>query len=169
MDFLNSTIQINVLDFILIGSAILLVFLITLSNSIKIKSFAKKQERFFRSFTGINIETSLNNFLDKVEKVYKNGIEVENHYKEIDRKLVKCFQKVGVVRYNAFENVGSDLSFAIALLDANDDGFVINGVYSRDGSCTYAKPITNGETKYVLSAEEMQAIDSAKKVVKSFQ
>lgn len=169
MDFLNRTVQINVLDFILIGSAIFIIFLLVLYNSIRIKSFAKKQERFFRSFPGSNIEPSLNKFLDRVEEVYKNGIEIENHYKEIDRRLFKCFQKVGVIRYNAFENVGSDLSFAIAMLDGNDDGFVINGVFSRDSSCTYAKPITNGTTKYVLSAEEMQAIDVARKTVKNLQ
>jgi len=169
MDFLNRTIQINLLDLILITSGFFVVFIISLYNSFKIKIFSKKQERFFRSFSGSNIEDSLNCFLDRVEEVNNNSIKLENHCKEIDRNLIKCFQKIGVVRYNAFENVGSDLSFAIALLDANDDGFVVNGVYSRDGTCTYAKPINNGETKYVLSAEEMQAIDVARKTAKKLQ
>jgi len=169
MEFLNRAIQINVLDFILIAGGMFLVIIISIYNSFKIKAFAKRQERFFRSFSGSNIEDSLNRFLDRVEEVNNNNTKLENHCNDIDRKLIKCFQKIGVVRYNAFENVGSDLSFAIALLDANDDGFVVNGVYSRDSSCTYAKPITNGATKYVLSAEEMQAVDTARKTVKKLQ
>jgi len=166
MDFLNKTIEINILDFILIASSVILIFIITMSNSFRIKSFAKKQERFFRSLGGGNIEDSLNRFLDKAEEINDRSIVLENHCNEIDRKMLKCFQKIGVVRYNAFENVGSDLSFSIALLDANDDGFVINGIYSRDSSCTYAKPINNGVAKYVLSAEEMQAVDTARKSVR---
>ncbi|MGE5329953.1 MAG: DUF4446 family protein [Deltaproteobacteria bacterium] len=167
MDFLYTTIQVNVLDLIVIAGGIFLIFIISLHNSFRIKAFYNKQERFFKSFNGSNIDASLNRFLDRVEEVYNNGIEVKNYCNEIDRKLLKCFQKVGVVRYNAFENVGSDLSFAIALLDANDDGFVMNGVYSRDGTCTYAKPISNGTAKHVLSAEEMQAIDLARKTIKT--
>jgi hypothetical protein len=59
--------------------------------------------------------------------------------------------------------VGSNLSFAIAMLDSNDNGFIINGVYTRDSSTTYAKPVISGKAKYTLSAEEMQALDLAKR------
>lgn len=165
MDFLNKTIQVNGLDIFFIATIILLTFIFCIYNFYKIKAFSKRQERFFKSFCGNNVEDSLNRFMDRVEEVHSNSLRLENYCNEIERRLLKCFQKIGVVRYNAFDNVGSDLSFAIALLDANDDGFVVNGVYSRDGSCTYAKPIINGTTKYVLSAEEMQAIDIAKKTV----
>jgi hypothetical protein len=68
---------------------------------------------------------------------------------------------VGVVRYNAIANTGADLSFAIALLDQNNNGFVLNGIYSRDGSYTYAKPIENGQSKYNLSDEEKEALTKA--------
>ena len=163
MGFLNKTMEINMLDFVIIISSIILIFIITMYNFFRIKSFSKKQERIFRSIGGSNIQDSLNHFLDRVEEINDRSVVLENHCNEIDRKMLKCFQKIGVVRYNAFENVGSDLSFSIALLDANDDGFVINGIYSRDSSCTYAKPINNGTAKYVLSAEEMQAVDTARK------
>jgi len=59
--------------------------------------------------------------------------------------------------------VGSNLSFAIALLDGNDNGIVLNGIYSRESTTTYAKSIINGQSKYALSAEEIQAIDIARK------
>ena len=61
------------------------------------------------------------------------------------------------------EDTGSDLCFAIALLDFEDTGVVINGIYSRDGSSTYAKPVEKGTSTYTLSTEEIQAIDMAKR------
>ena len=74
---------------------------------------------------------------------------------------MKCIQKIGIVRYSAFKDTGSDLSFALALLDENNDGVVLNGIYSREMSNIYAKPIQNGKSTYTVSEEETQAISKA--------
>ena len=66
-----------------------------------------------------------------------------------------------MVRYNAYKDTGSDLSFTLALLDRNNNGVVLNGIYARDMSNIYAKPIENGMSKYVLSNEEKEAIKIA--------
>lgn len=71
-------------------------------------------------------------------------------------------QKLGIVRYNAFENVSCELSFAIALLDDNNNGFVINSVYGNNSCNVYAKRVEDGTSKYTLSAEEIKAISLAK-------
>ena len=73
-----------------------------------------------------------------------------------------CIQKVGIVRYSAYRDTGSDLSFTMALMDSEDNGVVVNGLYSRESSSIFAKPLVKGETKYNLSAEEIQAIGLAK-------
>ena len=78
--------------------------------------------------------------------------------------MTKCIQKVGIVRYNAFKDTGSDLSFALALLDENNDGVVLNGIYSREMSNIYAKPVKNGKSSYTISEEEQQAINDAIKI-----
>jgi hypothetical protein len=70
-------------------------------------------------------------------------------------------QKVGTVRFCAFPDMGSDLSFAIALLDANDNGVVLSSLYGRNESRTYAKPIQGGKSTYQLSEEEREAIARA--------
>ena len=75
----------------------------------------------------------------------------------------KCLQKVGVVRFSAFEGVGSDLSYAIALLDENNNGFVLSSIFTRDNSRTYVKPIEKLESSYALTTEERQAIEIATK------
>lgn len=70
-------------------------------------------------------------------------------------------QKTAIVRFNAFPDTGSDLSFAIALMDANNNGFVLSSLYGRSESRTYAKPIQNGKSTYQLSDEEKEAISKA--------
>ena len=68
---------------------------------------------------------------------------------------------MGLIRYNAFKDVGSDLSFALALLDRNNDGIVLNGLFGSDSSNIFAKPIKEGKSKYQLSQEEIEAIELA--------
>ena len=76
----------------------------------------------------------------------------------LEEDLEGCIQKVGIVRYSAFQDTGSDLSFSLALLDEKNNGVVFNGIYSREMSNIYAKPVENGNSKYTLSNEEVEAI-----------
>ena len=71
-------------------------------------------------------------------------------------------QKIGIVKYNTFEEIGGELSYAIALLDQNDSGIVLNSLYYRDGCYTYAKQIIAGDCLTPLSEEEQEAIEAAK-------
>ena len=105
------------------------------------------------------LEENISNVLN----VKENNKRLDKEIEQIKNNLAFCIQKVGIVRFNAFENMGSDLSFAIALLDSNDNGVVISSIYSRESSSTYAKPIVNGKSAYSLSEEELQAINKAKK------
>ncbi len=151
---------------ILIGANFLLIvilFVMNISNRKKIKKLKNKYYKFMNGLSGANIEEILDNCIDKVNGVIEKNKDIEYQINAVERNMYYCVQKVGVVRYNAFDNVGSDLSFSIALLNNNDDGVVISSLYSRDSSSTYAKPIAGSKSKYALSAEEMKAIDSAKK------
>lgn len=142
---------------------IVLLFFMNLANKAKIKKLKNKYYRFMNGLSDGNIETVLEDCLDKVNGVAEKNKEIEYQINVIERNMYYCVQKVGVVRYNAFDNVGSDLSFSIALLDNNDDGLVLSSLYSRDSSSTYAKPVSGSKSKYALSAEEIKAIDLAKK------
>ena len=73
----------------------------------------------------------------------------------------KCLQKVGMVRYNAFQDTGSDLSFTLALLNEDNNGVVLNGIYSREMSNIYAKQVQEGKTSGKLSEEEKEALEIA--------
>lgn len=110
---------------------------------------------------GKNIEEMLINHLNKVEFVDKQNKEILDYCRKIDRDFNKTISKVGLVRYSAFRDTGSDLSFTLALLNKNNDGVVLNGIYSREMSNIYAKPIEKGESTYTLSNEEKEAIKQA--------
>ena len=150
-------------NYLLILSAIIIIlligFLAVLISNIKLNNRYKK---FMNKLgNGKDLEEDLENFMYKVDRVERQNAEITNFCKNLDEDLSKCIQKIGIVRYSAFKDTGSDLSFAVALLDENNDGVVFNGIYSREMSNIYAKPVEKGNSKYPLSNEELQAIDRA--------
>ncbi|MBS5857730.1 MAG: DUF4446 family protein [Clostridia bacterium] len=129
---------------------------------IKFNKISKKYTEFMKKLgNGKNIEEDLENYMYRVERVEKQNAEILNYIKNVDNDLNKCIQKIGIVRYNAFQDTGSDLSFALALLDEKNNGVVLNGIYSREMSNIYAKPVENGKSKYTISEEENLAIEKA--------
>ena len=112
---------------------------------------------------GEDITNVMKNYVEDVTIVKENTQTLKKYCKEIEQNMNKCIQKVGIIRYNPYQNTGSDLCFALALLDFEDTGVVINGVYSRDNTTnTYAKPIEKGKSKYTLVKEEEEALNMAK-------
>lgn len=140
--------------------AVLLIGFIVLI--VKFANLSKKYKKFMKKLgNGKNLEDDLENYMYRVDRVEKQNAEICNQIKTLDTDLTKCIQKIGIVRYSAFKDTGSDLSFALALLDENNDGVVLNGIYSREMSNIYAKPIQNGKSTYTVSEEEAQAIQKA--------
>ena len=139
---------------------ILLLLIITMMAKLSILN--KKYKKFLEKLgNGNNIEEDLETYMYRVEKVEKQNAEIANYVKTLDEDLTRCIQKVGIVRYNAFKDTGSDLSFTLALLDEHNDGVVLNGIYSREMSNIYAKPVKNGESSYTMSEEEKMAVQKA--------
>ena len=110
---------------------------------------------------GNNVDELLREYINGVKEIKKDNEEIKAYYTQLDYNINSSIQKVGLVRYNAFKDVGSDLSFALALLDRENNGVVLNGLYGSGSSNIYAKPIKNGESKYQLSEEEKSAIEIA--------
>ena len=114
-----------------------------------------------RGVNNKNLEKALNDNLDNIEKALNRSEEAINECKSISNELKGCVNKVAIMRYKAFEDVGSDLSFSIAILDSYNDGVIITGIYSRHDSTTYAKPIDKGISRYELSEEELHVLNEA--------
>lgn len=165
-DFLTNILNLQFEILVLFG--ICFVFLIInifilFANLKKTNKIKTKYSRFMNGLSDRNMEELLETCLNSLNSVSGKNREIEVKVNDIERQMFQCIQKVGIVRFNAFDNVGSDLSFSIALLDNNDSGVVISGIYARDSSSTYAKPISSAKSKYTLSAEEIQAIDIARR------
>lgn len=147
---------------VIINFALIIILLVfNIVNSVRIKNFYNKYDKFMKGADEINIEALLERCLEKTEEVNNKNKEIEIHLNEIDRNFLNCIQKVGMIRFNAFDDVGSDLSYSVALLDGNDNGIVITSLFARDCSTTYGKPIISGKSKYPLSIEEIKAINYA--------
>ena len=144
------------------GLIILLIFYII--NCIRLGKIRKDYKTFMKKLgNGNNIEEMLKSYIYKVEDIDVKNQEIQAYCNKLDNDMAKCIQKIGIVRYSAFKDMGSDLSFTLALLDEKNDGVILNGIYSRELSNIYAKPIKNGKSTYTLSEEEKQAIDLAMK------
>lgn len=138
------------------------LILIVLVNIILTINSNKKYIKFMQKLgNGTNLDEMLRKYLQDVKEIKKDNSEIKAYYTKLDSDIASCIQKVGLVRYNAFKDVGSDLSFAIALLDRNDTGVVLNGLYGSESSNIYAKPIKGGVSNYQLSEEEKYALEIA--------
>jgi hypothetical protein len=151
------------LPFILAAMAIIIIilFIMVMVSLSSISRLETKYRKLSRGIENKNMEEIINGYLDRVEEVAKEGNEIKALYDSMDQKLKGCLQKVSVVRYRAFEDVGSDLSFSVAALDERNNGFVLTGLFGRNESTTYAKPIDRGISRYDLSSEEKQVLKEA--------
>lgn len=149
--------------YIMIGMAvlILILFILVIFSFIKIGRMNKRYELFMKGKSPRSLEKIFLSRINKLDEVEK--IERENRG-DIDRLIsneIHSFQKYGLVKYNAFQDMGGRLSFALALLNDQDDGVVINAIHTREGCYTYVKEIIRGRSVLLLSEEEKEAVTVA--------
>ena len=142
------------------------VAVISIIISLVLLSKLNSLKKRFVDFTGgngeVNLEENILEYRKRVEAVDEKYSTLKSSVERLNEDINKCVKKVGVVRYNPFDEMGGNLCFTAALLDGEDDGIVLNGIHSRTGSFTYAKPVEAGVSTYVLSEEEQKAIDKAR-------
>ena len=140
----------------------ILLLILYFCNILKLKKINKNYKIFMKKIgNGNNIDEILKNYINKVDEVSDKNEEIINYCKTIDNRISLCIKKVGMVRYSAFKDTGSDLSFALALLNDNNDVVILNGIYSREMSNIYAKQVIDGKCSNKLSEEERQALEIA--------
>lgn len=151
--------EINVFEIIILIINIALIALYIL-NSIKLRKLRTNYSEFMTKLgKGNNIDEMLQKYVENVEDIKKENEEIERYCQKLDNDSKENLKKIGLVRYNAYKDTGSNLSFALALLNEKDTGIVLNGIYGRDTSNIYAKSIINGKSEYALSKEEEEAIN----------
>ena len=138
---------------------VLLIFLLTMFvilNS-KLRKLQWKYDYFTKSTT-MDLDEVLTQTLTDLRAAEANITALEKSRDELRLRLKNCVQNLRVLRYNAFDNTGSDLSYSIALTDEENNGVVISSIYGREENRCYAKPVTAGKSHYVLSKEEEEVL-----------
>ena len=146
---------------LIVLGALLLLFIYMFRISMKMTRFMKKYKMFMRGMDGGSLERAFAAKFKQVDLLEENN---RNHKEEI-RKLKEILgvtlNKTAIVKYDAFKEMGGKLSFALAMLDEENNGFVMNAIHSREGCYTYVKEIVKGESYIVLGEEEKEALRQA--------
>lgn len=168
MDFVTqlSNIVMNNLQYVLLTMTvmILMALLVFININIKLAKMNKRYRKMMQGMEGENLEKLLIAHIEEVKQVVRKVDGLSEDCKRLESIAKDCVQKVALVRFNAFEDVGSDLSFAIAFLDSYNNGIVISSIYGRNEFRTYSKPIVSGNSTYLLTEEEKQALAQAMKI-----
>lgn len=141
---------------------VVMILLICVFNlSLGLNRLNRKYSLFMKGKDGQSLERLFKRKFDLIEKLVRstddNGEEIEKIWKVMDKSL----NKYGIVKYDAFEDMGGKLSFVLAMLDKNNTGFLLNAIHSRENCFLYIKEIVNGESYVVLSEEEVEALRQA--------
>lgn len=155
-------------DYIILGVAgvslllFIIFFIILCVNIGQIKKLKKKYIKFMGGSDAKSLETQILEHLELMDGLTASVEENRKNIEKLFKNMKYTFQKVGLVKYDAFNEMGGKLSFSLALLNEENDGFVLNAVHSREGCYTYIKEIVGGNSIIVLAKEEQEALDMAK-------
>ena len=149
------------LIFLFLLALIVVLFVLYVNVSLKYDRLKSSYSAFMRGKDGKNLEQSILSKFSEIDNLTRMARQNREDVKDMHRMTEHCIQKCGVVKYDAFNEMGGKLSFALALLDNNNNGWVMNAMHSREGCYTYVKEIVKGESYVELADEEAEALDKA--------
>lgn len=143
----------------LVPFLVLVIYCILLH--VKLNTLSKKYKYFMDGENGVNIERKLSVEVKEIREATASLKDLFERQDSIQKTQSNTFQKIGFVKYNAFENIGNDLSFALTLLDGNNNGICLSSIYGRNESRVFSKPIYHGRASVALSNEEEESLHEA--------
>ncbi|MCH5253092.1 MAG: DUF4446 family protein [Lachnospiraceae bacterium] len=152
-------------DLIVVISLGIIFLLVILSIVLlaKVSNLKRRYESFMKDADGKSLESAFQKKFANIEYINDKLKEVDTRLNGIDTNLLQTYQKIGIVKYDAFKEIGGTLSFVLTLLTKDDDGFILNSMHSNTEGCyTYIKEVKAGEVFVSLSEEESQSLEEAK-------
>lgn len=146
---------------IAIFAILVLLFLWNLALSFLFERVQRRQKTLFLGKRAKDLEEIIFEILKNQKESQKEIEEIKDSIKKLKPILQNSIQKVGIVRFNPFSNMGGNQSFSVAFLDQKDNGVVITSYHSKEGTRVYAKPINQGHSEFPLTQEEKEAIKKA--------
>lgn len=149
-----------ILGVIVVELILLILFIVLFLQHSKMK---KNYQSFMQGENGKNLEKSILKKFSEIDTLNNRYKEIDQAQKKLQDDYQLCFQKVGLVKYDAFKEMGGKLSFSLCLLDNYDNGVLLTSMHStREGCYTYVKEIIKGESYVILAEEEKKALEQAK-------
>ncbi len=150
-------------DYIVIGlAAALLVLIILLIVFIVQMSKLKKRYKIFMSGSNAkSLEDTLIYRLEQIDELIEANASNERNIDVLFKNIKGCYQKMGLIKYDALDQMGGKLSFSLCMLNEKNNGYIINAMHTREGCYTYVKEIIDGESVIQLAEEEERALQSA--------
>ena len=146
---------------IVMAVIIIILFILLVVNICSVSKLKKKYAIFMTGNTAKSLENEIVGLFED-NKFIKASIEKNKRdIGMLFKNMESTFQKIGIIKYDAFNQVGGQLSFSLVLLDKNNNGFVLNSVHGAEGCYTYTKEIKDGTSEISLGEEEKQALDMA--------
>ena len=145
---------------------VLLLLLLTLVIY-QIYSVSRMKSRYREMMTGMegaNLENMLIAHIKEMKEIVEESKRIKAENKRLDTLLKTATTRIGIVRFSAFADMGSDLSYAVAMLDSHNNGVIFSSIFAREDSRSYVKPIEKGRSTYKLTREEAEALDKAMSV-----
>ena len=151
------------IGYILVGivTVLLIVLILLIVLLVKYSNIKKRYDKFMKGKNASSLEDDMHGVFEDMKLLKTNTDRNKKDIRILYKNMEKTFQKLGIVKYDAFNQMGGQLSFSLALLDENNDGFIINSVHSSEGCYSYTKEIKNGTSPISLGAEEEQALNIA--------
>lgn len=149
--------------YVLIGilALCLILVIIVIVCLVQLSKTKKRINRFMKGTKAATLESDIVSIKEGNEYLKRSTEQNRKDIRKIYNNLELTFQKVGIVKYDAFKEMGGKLSFSLALLNDKDDGFILNSVHSSDGCYSYTKEITAGACAIDLGEEEKEALEIA--------
>ena len=140
---------------------VVVLFILVINANMQYNRLKFSYNSFMRGKDGRTLEDSIFERFEELDNLTEMTIKNRQAIRKINEEMMSNFQKVGIVKYDAFNEMGGKLSFAITLLDGNNSGYIINSMHSREGCYNYVKEIVKGESYIELSEEEAESLDNA--------
>lgn len=140
---------------------IIILFGLFISVYMKYRRLKSSYNTFMKGKDGKTMEDSIFERFEALDELARISLANRQEIKKIKTDMKDTLQKVGILRYDAFSEMGGKLSFALTLLDGNNSGYIINSMHSREGCYNYIKEIVKGESYIELSEEEAESLERA--------
>ncbi|MCR4589414.1 MAG: DUF4446 family protein [Lachnospiraceae bacterium] len=140
---------------------ILILFILHFVQGAKIRTLRDEYEKFMEGKDGKSLEDQFGELFTDISELKTATRRDKRNIDMLLRNIESCYQKMGLVKYDAFHEMGGKLSFALCMLDKNDNGYIMNSVHSNNGCYTYTKEIVEGKSAIELGFEEKEALEQA--------